>query len=35
VELLDWSFEQLQFESRDLAIARAPDLQGLGASLRA
>ena len=35
LELLDWSLEQLQFEPRDLAVARTPDLQGLGGSLRA
>jgi uncharacterized membrane protein len=35
LELLDWSLEQLKFEPRDLALARTPDLQGLGGSLRA
>jgi uncharacterized membrane protein len=35
LELLDWSLKQLRLEPRDLAVARTPDLQGLGGSLRA
>jgi uncharacterized membrane protein len=34
LELLDWSLEQLRMAPRDLALARVPDLQGLGSTSR-
>jgi len=34
VELLDWALDQLHLAPRDLALARTPDLQGLGAARR-
>jgi uncharacterized membrane protein len=34
LELLDWTLEQLHMAPRDLALARQPDLQGLGATSR-
>jgi uncharacterized membrane protein len=34
LELLDWTLEHLQMEPRDLALARMPDLQGLGSTPR-
>jgi hypothetical protein len=34
LELLDWSLEQLHLAPRDLALARMPDLQGLGSTSR-
>ena len=34
LELLDWALKQLHMEPRDLELARAPDLQGLGSTLR-
>lgn len=34
LELLDWALEQLPMAPRDLALARVPDLQGLGSASR-
>jgi len=34
LELLDWALEQLHMAPRDLALARLPDLQGLGSKSR-
>ncbi|MBS0522139.1 MAG: DUF2254 domain-containing protein [Proteobacteria bacterium] len=34
LELLDWALEQLHMAPRDLALARVPDLQGLGSASR-
>lgn len=34
LELLDWTLEQLHMAPRDLALARMPDLQGLGSTSR-
>lgn len=34
LELLDWALEQLHMAPRDLALARMPDLQGLGSTSR-
>jgi hypothetical protein len=34
LELLDWALKQLHMEPRDLALARTPDLQGLGSTSR-
>lgn len=34
LELLDWTLEQLHMAPRDLALARTPDLQGLGSTSR-
>lgn len=34
LELLDWALEQLHMAPRDLALARTPDLQGLGSTSR-
>jgi len=34
LELLDWALDQLHMEPRDLALARMPDLQGLGSTSR-
>jgi uncharacterized membrane protein len=34
LELLDWALDQLHMAPRDLALARRPDLQGLGSTSR-
>jgi uncharacterized membrane protein len=34
LELLDWALEQLHMAPRDLALAKMPDLQGLGSTSR-
>jgi uncharacterized membrane protein len=34
LELLDWALDQLPMAPRDLALARVPDLQGLGSASR-
>jgi uncharacterized membrane protein len=34
LELLDWALDQLHMAPRDLALARMPDLQGLGSTSR-
>ena len=34
LELLDWALEQLHMAPRDLALAKVPDLQGLGSTSR-
>ena len=34
LELLDWTLDQLRMAPRDLALAKVPDLQGLGSTSR-